>query len=367
VSTVSRRSAALRLCIQLVAATVVAILLGFPPRCHAADEGQGAVPPSAGSAENAESESASGSSPNAAENETAAPPGAVPSAAASVNRGDPATKASQPVPPESSGQSKSINIFWLLVQGGWFMVPILFVSLMVVTFAIERGIGLRQSRLLPPDLVEELGELGMAPGGFDPRHAYRVCQQHPSAAANVVRAMLLKVGRPHSEVEHTVAETSEREANRVYSNVRWINLGTSVAPLLGLLGTVWGMIVCFHDTTQLDPGQNKAEFLANGIYIALVTTLAGLCVAIPAAVIAHYLEGKIQSAFHQIDELVFNLLPQIERFEGRIRFSRQSGSSTSRTDGDDDGDGDGAGIGGAPVGDGILDEPPVQKRSSSRQ
>lgn len=317
--------------------------------------------PTAGSPTVADSATAAGDAPNTAETQAAG----APTDGAQAARGGSAAKESEQAAPASSGQSKSINIFWLLVQGGWFMVPILFVSLMVVTFAIERGIGLRQSRLLPPDLVEELGELGMASGGFDPRQAYRICQQYPSAASNVVRAMLLKVGRPHSEVEHTVAETSEREANRVYANVRWINLGTSVAPLLGLLGTVWGMIVCFHDTTQLDPGQNKAEFLANGIYIALVTTLAGLCVAIPAAIIAHYLEGKIQAAFYQIDELVFNLLPQIERFEGRVRFSKQSGSGTSRTDGDEDGDG--AGIGGAPVGDGVLDEPPVQKRSSSRQ
>lgn len=317
--------------------------------------------PTAGSPTVADSATAAGDAPNTAEMQAAG----APTDGAPAARGGSAAKESEQAAPASSGQSKSINIFWLLVQGGWFMVPILFVSLMVVTFAIERGIGLRQSRLLPPDLVEELGELGMASGGFDPRQAYRICQQYPSAASNVVRAMLLKVGRPHSEVEHTVAETSEREANRVYANVRWINLGTSVAPLLGLLGTVWGMIVCFHDTTQLDPGQNKAEFLANGIYIALVTTLAGLCVAIPAAIIAHYLEGKIQAAFYQIDELVFNLLPQIERFEGRVRFSKQSGSGTSRTEGDEDGDG--AGIGGAPVGDGVLDEPPVQKRSSSRQ
>lgn len=238
-----------------------------------------------------------------------------------------------------------INILRLLVQGGWFMIPILVVSLMVVTVGIERLFGLRTARVLPSGFVADLGKLGSSSAGFDPRQAYRICQQHPSAAANVVRAMLLKVGRPHSEVEHTVAEVSEREANRLYANVRWINLGTTVAPLLGLLGTVWGMIVCFHDTTQLDPGQNKAEFLANGIYIALVTTLAGLCVAIPAAIMAHYFEGRIQSAFHQIDELVFNLLPQIERFEGRVRFSRQSGATD------------------VSVREVAIPEPPVQEKS----
>ena len=60
---------------------------------------------------------------------------------------------------------------------------------------------------------------------------------------------------------------------------------------MGLLGTVWGMIRAFHDTAQLAPGQNKADYLAEGIYVALVTTLAGLAVAIPAAIFSHYFEG----------------------------------------------------------------------------
>lgn len=221
---------------------------------------------------------------------------------------------------------ESINILDLLVQGGFFMIPILLMSLLVVTFTIERMLGLRRSRVLPDELVAGLGQLGGPQGGFDPRKAYKLCQHYPSAAATVVRAMLLKIGRPHSEVEHAVSEASEREANRLYSNVRWLMLAAAVAPLLGLLGTVWGILRAFHDTTQLTPDVNKADYLAEGIYVALVTTLGGLCVAIPAAIFAHYFEGRIQTLFHQIDEMLFNLMPQVERFEGRVRFGRQAGA-----------------------------------------
>jgi biopolymer transport protein ExbB len=233
---------------------------------------------------------------------------------------------------EPRPEIEGINVFRLLVQGGFFMVPILLMSLLVVTFAIERFIGLRRSKVLPDGLVAGLGQLGGPQGGFDPRKAYKLCQQFPSAAATVVRAMLLKVGRPHNEVEHAVAEASDREANRLYSNVRWLTLASAVAPLLGLLGTVWGMIRAFHDTTQLTPDVNKADYLAEGIYVALVTTLGGLCVAIPAAICAHYYEGRVQALFHQIDEMLFNLMPQVERFEGRVRFGRQSsdGEATDR-------------------------------------
>jgi biopolymer transport protein ExbB len=204
------------------------------------------------------------------------------------------------------------------------MIPIGVMSLIVATFGIERLLGLRRDKVMPMGLVEGLGQLANAPHGFDPRQAYRLCQRFPSSAATVIRAMLLKIGRPHSEVEHAVSEASDREASRLYANVRWLTLSAAVTPLMGLLGTVWGMIIAFWRTTQLGVGQNKAELLAEGIYLALVTTLGGLAVAIPAAILAHFLEGRIRELFHQIDELLFNLLPQIERYEGRLRVSHQS-------------------------------------------
>ncbi len=241
----------------------------------------------------------------------------------------PAAGASTP-----SGPSKEINVFELAGQGGIFMYPIYLLSLVSVGVAIERGIGLRRDRVLPQRLVGALGQLGGSKTGFDPRRAYRICQENPSSAATVIKAMLLKVGRPHSEVEHAVQEASEREANRIYGNIRWLNLSASVAPLIGLLGTVQGMIVAFHQTTVLDPGANKAVELANGIYTALVTTFGGLCVAIPASIFAHYFEGRIQNLFHQIDELLFNLLPQIERFENRMRFAQQHADAPESTGGD---------------------------------
>jgi biopolymer transport protein ExbB len=135
--------------------------------------------------------------------------------------------------------------------------------------------------------------------------------------------MLLKVGRPLAEIETTVHQASQREADRLHGNIRWLNLASALAPLLGLLGTMQGMILAFHLTTVLPAGANKSVELAGGIYTALVTTFAGLCVAIPATAFAHYFEGRIMIMFHQIDELVFSLLPQLERYEGRVRFNRQ--------------------------------------------
>lgn len=225
--------------------------------------------------------------------------------------------------PANTVMQSGINFLSLLVSGGWMMIPIGLMSVLVLTVTLERAFALRHGRIVPSRLTRGLQELGTVSNKLDPIAAYKLCQRYPSAAATVVTTMLLKVGRPHSEIEHAVAEASQREADRLYANVRWLNMATAVTPLMGLLGTVWGMIEAFHATTQLVPGQDRAEQLAGGIYVALVTTLAGLMVAIPSAVFAHFYEGKITSAFRKLDELLFQLLSKIERFEGEIRFDGQ--------------------------------------------
>jgi biopolymer transport protein ExbB len=238
---------------------------------------------------------------------------------AELNAPGPAQEAAPPPKEEPS-----INVLQLAIDGGVLMVPILLGSVIVVCFSLERALGLRRRKLMPPPLVKELGELAKRQGGVDPRAAYRACMRYPSTASTVIKAVLLKIGRPFAELEVTLKEVNEREAAKLYKNVRPIELQISVAPLLGLLGTVQGMIMAFFQTANLGNAPNIAEKLAQGIYVALVTTFAGLCVAIPAAVLAHYFEGRIQALFRDLDEFVLAMLPQWERFEGKLRVSRAS-------------------------------------------
>ncbi|NQT12600.1 MAG: MotA/TolQ/ExbB proton channel family protein [Planctomycetes bacterium] len=216
-----------------------------------------------------------------------------------------------------------INFLELLLRGRWLMLPIGIMSLLVVAVGVERFFGLQRRRVVPAKLTWALEELAESPDGFDPAQAYKLCQQYGSASSSVVQTMLLKVGRPHGEVENAITQASQREADRLHSNVRWLNLAAAVTPLLGLLGTVWGMIQAFFQTANLPVEANRAQVLADGIWTALVTTFAGLGVAIPAAVLAHYFEGRITNLFRELDETLFDLLPHLERYEGRLRLSKE--------------------------------------------
>jgi biopolymer transport protein ExbB len=230
------------------------------------------------------------------------------------------SQAAKEAKPTVTETPKSMDVVELLVKGGWFMLPIVIVSLIAATFLIERLIGLRNAKIFPTNLTRKLLVIIREGESIDPRVAYPFCMEHPSAASNVVRAVLVRAGRPMSELVAVAVETSQREADKAYAGVRWLTFAAGLAPLLGLLGTVWGLIQAFHDMTFLLPSQNRADFLGRGIYVALVTTLAGLTVAIPASFAAHWFEGRIKRYFNQIEELLFLIIPKLERYEGKIRF-----------------------------------------------
>jgi biopolymer transport protein ExbB len=238
-------------------------------------------------------------------------------ASSDVTASEPEKKDAPPVK-EADTMSVLRDIKWLSPHM-WAFYAIWVVSLIAVSFAVERFLGIRRSKIMPLDLAAGLRSLTSRKGEFDLRHAQRLCRLFPSAAANVVKAMLAKVGRPVPEIEQAMANACEHEATRLYANVRVQNLAFNVAPMLGLAGTVHGMILCFYTTAHMPVGVNKMDQLATGIYAALICTLAGLIVAIPAGILSHYFEGRILKMFHQVEELARSLVPSLERFEGRPR------------------------------------------------
>ena len=226
--------------------------------------------------------------------------------------GQPATPASTPDLP---------SLWDLAVQGGWFMIPIGIASVITICFTLERLNGLRRNRILPRELIASLRNL-MKGASVDPRKLWEICENDESPLANVARAAVLKTGRPQPEVENAVMDAVSRETGEMTRNLRPINVVASIAPLLGLLGTVQGMIMAFMVTsTTSSTGSAKAQELAHGIYTALVTTFAGLCVAVVSVILANFLEGRIERLLRQMEAIFLDLLPRLESFEGRLRVA----------------------------------------------
>ncbi|MCC9599677.1 MotA/TolQ/ExbB proton channel family protein [Stieleria sp. JC731] len=220
-----------------------------------------------------------------------------------------------------TSEPSGIDMLTLLVSGGRFMIPIGLMSLLVVALAAERMLSLRRGKVFPKPLVRELESLADPIERFDPSKAYLTCLNNPSPTASVIGAMLLRTGQPLGEIERAASETLSREADRYASPVRWLSLAAAATPLMGLLGTVWGMIVAFHESTSLSAERSRSEQLSEGIYTALVTTLAGLIVAIPAAILAQYLENRIAALFHKIEQFAFDLAPGLAKFTGKQRMA----------------------------------------------
>jgi len=213
--------------------------------------------------------------------------------------------------------SMHIDLLSLVGRGGAFMIPIGIMSLFVVALAVERMISLTRRKVVPNKFVHEIEDMMETPAAFQPSEAFRICEDYPSPASSVVRGMLLRTGQPIGEIENAATEIIQREADRNSAPIRWLHLAAAATPLMGLLGTVWGMIVAFHESTTLTADRSRSEQLSEGIYTALVTTLAGLIVAIPAAILAQYLENRLAKLFHRVEDLAFELAPHMARFVGR--------------------------------------------------
>lgn len=224
-------------------------------------------------------------------------------------------------PPETPQTSPSgIDLLTLISRGGAFMIPIIMMSFLVVALAVERLLTLRRRKIIPRLLVSDLQELTDPIERFNPTAAFQSCEDQPSPAARVITAMLMRTGQPLADIERAATETVEREADQYASPIRWLSLAAAATPLMGLLGTVWGMIVAFHESTTLTPDRSRSEQLSEGIYTALVTTLAGLVVAIPAAILALYLENRLAKLFHRVEQLAFDVAPGLTRFAGKRRM-----------------------------------------------
>ena len=198
-----------------------------------------------------------------------------------------------------------MSLYELIVAGGPLMIPIALCSVVALAYATERWIRLRPGYLGTTAFGRRVVDT-VRDEGVDP--ALELCKQDSHPLARILAAGLKRAGEPFLDREKAVEDTAASEVRKLSSNLRPLLLVWLVSPLLGLLGTVWGMIDAFSGIAT-EAGIGRPEVLADGIYKALMTTAAGLAVAIPAIVLHHFLRGKLdvfaessEALYREIDE-----------------------------------------------------------------
>lgn len=212
-------------------------------------------------------------------------------------------------PPEPA-ETESAGSFWpmempafvnKIAQGGWLMIPLAVCSLIVLALSLERLIALRRGRVIPRPFVRRFTEC-VEDGQLSYDEATELCEAFDCPVAEVFRAALRRWGRPMFEVEQAVMDAGDRVADGLKRFLKVFHAISNVAPLLGLLGTVLGMIEAFEMMSGQE-SMGRPEMLASGISVALMTTAGGLSVAIPAYLAYMYFSSKSDNYLNEIDKL----------------------------------------------------------------
>jgi biopolymer transport protein ExbB len=206
--------------------------------------------------------------------------------------------------PSSEANAAAIptkNLLRIMQQGGLVMWPLAFCSLVMMTFLFERLVSLRRSRVLPRPFTRRFLEQ-IREGHLDREQALTLCEENHSAVAQAFAGAVRAWGRPTVEVEQAFLDAGERATNGLRRYLRVFHAISTIGPLLGLLGTVVGIIEAFNAVASAN-ALGHAELLAGGISKALLTTAFGLIVAIPSLTLYHLFVGRVDQFIMEIDRL----------------------------------------------------------------
>jgi len=216
------------------------------------------------------------------------------------------------------------NLLNVIRQGGILMLPIIACSFVMLIFVMERLLYLRRARVIPRPFVRGVIEqLEQQQLGRD--EALALCEENGSPMAEIFTGALKKYGRSAVEVEQAVVDAGERVVSHLRKYLRLFNAISNLTPLLGLLGTVLGMIDAFNTIARAD-AMGRPELLAGGIGTALITTAAGLVVAIPSYAAYAFFLGRIDKLILEMDAHAQSIV-EIISAEGL----QESGKSRSRS------------------------------------
>ena len=194
----------------------------------------------------------------------------------------------------------------LIAKSGPIFYVLALCSLIASVVAIERLIALSRGRVMPRHILDVLESIK---SGKDLSVAIEMCRRNPGVLADVMRAGLENAERPWEEMRDAVLDAGRQETPTLERNLYWLQTVAQAGPLLGLLGTVFGMIKMFAATSLA--GLGDARTLSEGISQAMFTTAEGLCIGIPALFAYNYLAARAERYIVEIETCASRLVARL--------------------------------------------------------
>jgi len=199
----------------------------------------------------------------------------------------------------------------ILIKGGWLMIPLGTCSILALAIIIERFISLGMMERKANRFIETM--LGILKGNDDRKldKITALCEMTPSPLARILQAGIERKDRDRIEIKEAVEDAGYSEAPYLEKNLRILGTVVTISPLLGLLGTVMGMIKAFNVIAVQGVGQPGA--LAGGIAEALITTAVGLSIAIPGLIFYNYFTHRTDKLIRKLENASGELLESLTR------------------------------------------------------
>jgi biopolymer transport protein ExbB len=192
------------------------------------------------------------------------------------------TQTIAPPPPE-------LHFIDLLVKGGWVMIPLAFLAFLGLVIFIERYISIRKSTKSESNLMLQIKQY-IHEGRLE--HAIAFCRNNNSPLGRMLEKGLKRIGRPIKDIEAAIENVGKLEVSKLEKNINVLGIIAGIAPMLGFVGTIIGVITIFHDVSI--KGAIEIGTISGGLYTKMITSATGLIIGIVAYVLYHILNMMVE-------------------------------------------------------------------------
>ncbi len=192
----------------------------------------------------------------------------------------------------------SLSIWSLALKGGWIMIPIALLSVIAVYIFVERFIAIKKASKEQPDFMSSIKQ-HIQDGKVD--EAKQLCKSTTGPLARMIEKGVDRIGKPLKDINAAIENIGRLEIVKLEKGLPTMATVSGAAPMIGFLGTVMGMIRAFYDMANVEGGNINVQVLSNGIYTAMVTTVAGLIVGIIAYIGYNVLVARVEKVVHNLE------------------------------------------------------------------